>query len=104
MITNLRLKLCYRTCSDSVVGELDRNVVDIAPNIDSELACKRLCLNTTDCSYYPYSSLYHHYCVLQTEFVPPAQPCNSCASGPAICSTTPPTTTTPTTTTPGCSL
>ena len=78
---NLRLKLYYRTCSDSVVGELDRNVVDIAPNIVSELACKRLCLNTTDCScytfFYPNSTLYHHYCVLQTEFVPPAQPCNS---------------------------
>ena len=88
------------------MGELDRNVVDIAPNIVSELACKRLCLSTADCScytyFYPNSSLYHHYCVLQTEFVPPAQPCSSCASGPAICSAT--TTTTPTTTTPGCSL
>ena len=103
------MKLCYRTCSENVVGELDHNVVDIAPNIVSELACKRLCLNTADCScytyFYPNSSLYHHYCVLQTEFVPPAQPCSSCASGPAICSATTTTTPTPpTTTTPGCSL
>ena len=81
---------CFRSCSDNVVGDLDDNVLDTVPNTDSEMACKQWCLNTTDCSYYTYffpnSTLFHNYCVLQTEFVAPAQPCSTCITAPVDCS------------------
>ena len=81
---------CFRSCSYNVVGDLDENVLDTVPNTDSEMACKQWCLNTTDCSYYTYffpnSTLFHNYCVLQTEFVAPAQPCSTCITAPVDCS------------------
>ena len=79
-----------RTCGANVVGALNENVQDIIPYIESEIECKILCLTKSTCSFYTYffsnDTLYHKYCVLQTEFVLPAQPCTTCVSGPVDCS------------------
>ena len=91
-------------CSSNVFGDLDENVYDLLTNIESHSDCKQSCLNVSACTFYtfffPNDTLYENYCLLQTEFVGPAQPCSSCVSGPADCdNTTITTTTTPATTT-----
>ena len=104
--------VCYRSCSDNVVGDLDENVLDVVPNIDTQAECKQSCLSTPRCSFYTWY-IYHRHCFLQSEFVGPAQPCTACITGPVDCSDTTPTTTPLTTTatappttstTAGCSL
>ena len=80
---------CFRTCGSNTVGDLDENVVDLITNVESELACKQLCLNTFSCSFYtfyfPTDTLVANYCFLQTEFVGPAQPCTTCVTAPIDC-------------------
>ena len=81
---------CYRSCSSNVVGDLDENIQDLLTNIESELACRQLCLNVSECSFYTYfypnDTNFEKYCFLQTEFVGPAQPCSTCITGPVDCS------------------
>ena len=83
---------CFRTCGSNTVGDLDENVVDLITNVESELACKQLCLNTISCSFYtfyfPNDTLVANYCFLQTEFVGPAQPCTTCVTAPIDCTAT----------------
>ena len=83
---------CFRTCGSNIVGDLDENVVDLITNVESELACKQLCLNTFSCSFYtfyfPTDTLVANYCFLQTEFVGPAQPCTTCVTAPIDCAVT----------------
>ena len=101
---------CYTYCGASLVGDLDENVQDLLTNIESEHDCKRSCLEAAGCSFYtfyfPNSTHFRDYCFLQTEFVGPAQPCDSCTTAPGDCSITTTTAapTTTTTTPPGCSL
>ena len=80
---------CYRSCGSNVVGDLDENIQDILTDIESEPSCRESCLNVPECSFYtffyPNDTHYENYCILQTEFVGPAQPCNTCITGPVDC-------------------
>ena len=80
---------CYRSCGSNVVGDLDENIQDILTDIESEQTCRESCLNIPKCSYYtffyPNDTHFENYCILQTEFVGPAQSCNTCISGPVDC-------------------
>ena len=78
------------TCGTNVVGDLNENVEDVIPNVESEMACKSLCLESHQkCQYYTYflanDTLFSRSCFLLTEFVYPAQPCSTCISGPVDC-------------------
>ena len=79
-----------RTCGTNVVGDLNENVEDVIPNVESEMACKILCLENSKCQFYTLflanDTLYHSNCFLLTKFVAPAQPCSTCISGPVDCS------------------
>ena len=83
---------CNRTCSKNLVGDLDENVLDVIPNIKSEIDCKQSCLAHPNCTFYTYffpnDTIHHQYCFLQTELVGPQQPCETCITGPADCSNT----------------
>ena len=81
---------CTRTCGTNVIGDLVENIQDVISNIESEMACKKLCLQNSTCSFYTFflanDTLYHGSCFLLTEFVFPAQPCSTCITGPVDCS------------------
>merc|ERR1719204_1943416 len=74
----------------NLVGDLDENILDVIPNIQSEIDCKQSCLAHPNCSFYTYffpnDTIHHQHCFLQTEFVGPQQPCETCITGPADCS------------------
>ena len=80
---------CYRTCGLNVVGHMDKNIIDMIPNITSGVDCKKLCLESDNCNFYTYYSKednqYHELCILLTELLPPVEPSDSASSGPANC-------------------
>ena len=80
---------CYRSCGSNVVGDLNENIQDILTVIESESSCRESCLNVPQCAFYTYfypnDTQFENYCILQTEFVGPAQPCNTCISAPVDC-------------------
>ena len=77
-------------CGSNLVGDLDENIQDILADIESEQTCKESCLNVPQCSFYTYfypnDTQFENYCILQTEFVGPSQPCNTCITAPVDCS------------------
>ena len=76
---------CFETCGSNIVGDLDENILDLTPNVESELACKELCAQNPQCSFYTYffgnDHLYHKDCFLLTEFARPTLPCDDCVTG-----------------------
>ena len=78
-----------RTCGTNVVGDLNENVEDVIPNVESEAACQEQCRGNSKCQFYTYflanDTLFPHNCFLLTEFVYPAQPCSTCVTGPVDC-------------------
>ena len=80
---------CFETCGSNIFGQLNENLLDAVSNVASELECKSLCSANEYCSWYTYfypnDTVNHEHCFLQTEFLPPSQPCKSCISGPVDC-------------------
>ena len=83
---------CFHTCGGSFYGHMDENILDAVSNVASELDCKTLCAENGECSWYTYffrnDTVNHEHCYLQTEFLPPSHPCDTCSSGPVNCSDT----------------
>ena len=64
-------------CGDNIVGSLGDNVLEVIANTESEVKCKDMCLSTDNCSWFTYffhnDTLYHEYCFLLTEMLPPTE-------------------------------
>ena len=84
--------LSFDNCSmwlNNVFGKFDENVQELIPNNESEMDYKHSCLNNTSCCYYTYffnnDTLFHKFCLLQKEFLPPIESCETCITGPVSC-------------------
>ena len=81
---------CYRACSSAYTGALDDNIVNIMPDVSSDVECRLQCQDTQDCSFYTHFSaadpMFPRLCMLLSHLKAPLQPCDSCSSGPADCS------------------
>ena len=81
---------CYRSCSSAYTGALDDNIVDMVPDVDSDVECRLQCQDAPGCSFYTHFSsadpLFPGLCMLLSHLSAPLQPCDSCTSGPADCS------------------
>ena len=81
---------CFESCSSNIVGDLDENILELIPGIQSEQECKERCSGNSECSFFTYffedDPVLYNQCFLLTEFLDPRQPCETCISGPRDCS------------------
>ena len=45
---------CFQTCGSNYFGSLSQNVIDIVPNIETELDCQVKCNAIEECSWYTF--------------------------------------------------
>ena len=85
---------CSATCGSNTVGAMDENILSLTPFVESEAACKAMCVNNAQCRFYTYffgnATLHHQDCYLLSELLPPTLPCDSCVTGPRDCADTEP--------------
>merc|ERR1711973_135780 len=84
---------CQETCGSNSVGPInDSNLIDIVPHVQTEQECKKSCLLNEECKYYTYflqdDPESSEICFLLAELLEPQEKCESCLSGPGLCSTT----------------
>ena len=79
-------------CTIEYHGSVDAdNYVDLAPEVESEEACKNICSNTNDCTVFTYYDSLDPYqpevCLLLSEsgLEKSATKCEHCKTGPATC-------------------
>ena len=102
------MELCFEQCGQNQEGPLEDNVLEIIPDVESELNCKANCRNVSDCQAYTYHDnldlALPNICFLLTEVRGPMQTCEHCSTGFPDCRniTTSSTTTSPMSTTPEC--
>ena len=80
---------CSAPCGSNIVGAMDENILSLTPFVESEAACKAMCVNNAQCRFYTYffgnATLHHQDCYLLSELLPPTLPCESCVTGPRDC-------------------
>ena len=85
---------CSATCGSNTVGAMDENILSLTPFVESEAACKAMCVNNAQCLFYTYffgnATLHHQDCYLLSELLPPTVPCDRCVTGPRDCADTEP--------------
>jgi len=81
-------KGCYKICSRNIIGAIDDNMLDIIPNIGTEVDCWELCGDKSGCEYYTYTledDPYYGTCSLLSYLQTPTQDCPTCVTGPRYC-------------------
>ena len=80
---------CYRSCGDTVEGEMGENLLSLVSNVNSTTECKLLCAATQNCSFFTFYDENHagfsSTCFLLQHLKTPFKPCENCYTSPTDC-------------------
>lgn len=77
-------RFCYQSCIFPYTGAIDNNVIDLIPDVDSDLECRNSCLAVRECSHYTYFG-DRGQCYLLSSLLEPINYCDNCVTGPDVC-------------------
>ena len=65
-------------------GKIDNNVIDLIPDVASDLDCRTSCLGHQGCNFFTFFT-DRGQCFLLSELLEPIVPCENCVTGPDSC-------------------